>query len=373
MPQENQTSTLDTALSFDDLQKGFSFSPPDETTPKTSELTFEPLDLSGEKKDEEILDPLAGEKPEETDPEFKPLNLETPKDNFYTNLLKKKLEKGLWEDVIIKEGETETKLSEIEDLTEEEYLKLEEDQLAIKNEDIKEKYISIDGIAEEKKLILEIVKNGGNLAELFQNEQQLEKPFDESKGWDLENEKHQESIAYQHYLSQGNTPSRAKLLVEEDKKEFVLDSVAKQIVDFHQKAYSDNLNEINKKLIEDKAAEKENLKVYRSELTKKYKEDKVPEHDIKKLVDAATKEDQNGEFAVDTIYETKMKDPIEASELIFFLTNKEQYLQQKMLETKVKTNLSTMRTINRAPKDAAQKVAPKEEKQESGFRFNIPT
>ena len=61
----------------------------------------------------------AEEKPEETDPEFKPLNLETPKDNFYTNLLKKKLEKGLWEDVIIKEGETETKLSEIEDLTEE--------------------------------------------------------------------------------------------------------------------------------------------------------------------------------------------------------------------------------------------------------------
>jgi len=373
MPQENQTSTLDTALSFDDLQKGFSFSPPDETTPETPELTFEPLDLSGEKKDEEIVDPPAEEKPEEKDPEFKPLNLETPKDNFYTNLLKKKLEKGLWEDVIIKEGETETKLSEIEDLTEEEYLKLEEDQLAIKNEDIKEKYISIDGIAEEKKLILEIVKNGGNLAELFQNEQQLEKPFDESKGWDLENEKHQESIAYQHYLSQGNTPNRAKLLVEEDKKEFVLDSVAKQIVDFHQKAYSDNLNEINKKLIEDKAAEKENLKVYRSELTKKYKEDKVPEHDIKKLVDAATKEDQNGEFAVDTIYETKMKDPIEASELIFFLTNKEQYLQQKMLETKVKTNLSTMRTINRAPKDAAQKVAPKEEKQESGFRFNIPT
>jgi len=372
MPQENQTSTLDTALSFDDLQKGFSFSPPEETTPETPELTFEPLDLSGEKK-EEVVDPPAEEKPEETDPEFKPLNLETPKDNFYTNLLKKKLEKGLWEDVIIKEGETETKLSEIEDLTEEEYLKLEEDQLAIKNEDIKEKYISIDGIAEEKKLILEIVKNGGNLAELFQNEQQLEKPFDESKGWDLENEKHQESIAYQHYLSQGNTPSRAKLLVEEDKKEFVLDSVAKQIVYFHQKAYSDNLNEINKKLIEDKAAEKENLKVYRSELTKKYKEDKVPEHDIKKLVDAATKEDQNGEFAVDTIYETKMKDPIEASELIFFLTNKEQYLQQKMLETKVKTNLSTMRTINRAPKDAAQKVAPKEEKQESGFRFNIPT
>lgn len=366
---ENQSS-ITTELSLEDLQLGFSFTPPEETLTETKELSFEPLDLSGEKKEEVITDLPAGEK--ETKEEFKALELEPKKDNFYTSLLKKKLEKGLWEDVIIKEGETETKLSEIEDLTEEEYLKLEEDQLAIKNEDIKDKYISIDGIAEEKKLILEIVKNGGNLAELFQNEQQLEKPFDESKGWDLNNEQHQESIVYQYYISRGDSPARAKLLMEADKKEFVLDSHAKQIVDFHQKAYSDNLNAINKKLIEDKEVEKENLKVYRTELTKKYKEAKVPEHDIKKLVDAATREDSNGDFAVDTIYETKMKDPVEASELIFFLTNKEQYLQQKMLETKAQTNLTTMRTINRAPKDAQTKVAPKEEKQESGFRFNIP-
>lgn len=366
------SNTIETSVSFEDLQKGFSFTPPtEEPTEKKEELSFEPIKLGTEEPPVEEQTPSEDIPPTGED-KFKPLDLEV-KENFYVNLIKKKIEKGLWEDVIIEDGDKEIKLSEMTDLTEEDYLKFEEDQDAIKKEDVKEKYISIDGISDEKKLLLEIVKNGGNLAEIFQNEQQLEKPFDEAKGWDLNDEKHQESIVYQHYLSLGNSPSRAQLLVAEDKKEFVLDSMAKQIVDFHQKAYSDNLNAINKKLIEDKAAEKENLKVYRSELTKKYKEAQIPEHDIKKLVDAATKEDSNGEFQVDTIYEKIMKDPIEASELIFFLTDKEKYLKQKMLQTKVETNLATMRTIKRAPKDAQQKITQKEENTDSVFRFNIPT
>lgn len=366
MTNDNQ-STISDSLSFEDLQSAFSFpSTPDENveTKEAEEFTF-PEVPTEEPKVEEIASVKEDVKIEEP----APLKLEPQKDNFYLNLLKKKLEKNLWEDVKITEGDKEFLISEMEDLTEEEFLKIEEDQLTLKNEDLKDKYIPIEGLTEEKRKILEIVKNGGDLTELFQSPAQLEKPFDESKGWDVEDERHQESIVYQHYLSLGNTENRAKLLLEEDKKEFILDSKAKEIVNYHQKAFSDKLEKINADLVQEKVTQEENLKKYKSELTKTYKEAKVPDHDIRKLVDLATKE-VDGEYQVDGLFEKIMKDPKEASELLFFMADKEKYLQQKMLDTKVKNNISTMRTINRIPKSAPEKTV-KEELDEAVFKFNI--
>ena len=205
-------------VSFEDLQGVFSFSLPTEveepTTPEVGSLTQPPAEETTTAEEEVITD---------TPPKVEePTTLKT--DNFYTDLVKKNFEKGLWEDWIIKKGDEEIKVSELEDITEEEYFNLLEDQKALKDEDIKEKFLPIEGIAEDKKLIIDIVKNGGDLKEIFKDPNQLIKPFDEAQGWDLENEKHQYAIVYQQYLAQGLSEQRAKLLTDADKNDLVLDT-----------------------------------------------------------------------------------------------------------------------------------------------------
>lgn len=357
-----QNNEVSNEINFEDLAAGFSFAPPEDIEEKKDEVPEFTLPIVNEEKQEEE-EAVIGET---TPPTEEKLELKV-ENTFYTDLIRKKIEKGLWEDALVKDGEKELKISEFENATEEDYLQFEEDQKALKDQDLKEKYLNLETITPERKLILDIVANGGDLKEIFQSEQQLEKPFDEAKGWDLDNEKHQESIVYQHYLSLGNTPAKAELLVGVDKKDMTLDTIAKQVVDFHQKAYTENLENINKQLIEDKRIEAENTKKYAQELVKIYKEQGVPDADAKKYATSATKE-VDGQFDIDAEYERIMKDPVQAAELIFFLKDKEKYKRAQGIQTKVQTHNTVMRTIDRIPKTTAEKVKT-EEKETTGFSF----
>jgi hypothetical protein len=350
--------TENQAPSFEDLNKEFSFTSPEEQTSNDpKEFSFDSAppsdDIIAEKEENEI------NKSKEAVPELK---IET---SFYTDLIKKKLDKGLWEDAVVKykvgEEEKETKISDFENATEEDYLQFEEDQKLLREEAQKEKSLSTDKATPERKLIAEIALNGGDFKELFQNESQLKKPFDENDGWDLDNEKHQESVVYQHYLSLGNTPNKASILVDVDKKEKTLDAIAKEVVEYHQKSFIDNLQKINNQLIEDNKIEIENTKKYSQDLAKIYKEQGVPDIDAKKYVTSAIKE-VNGEFEVDIMYEDIMKDPEQAAELIFFMKDREKYKRAQGIQTKVEQNLKVFRTIDRIPKttDPKQQTAEKE-------------
>lgn len=373
MSTENQ-STVTEDISFEDIQEGFTFQLPTQEQPSEVEditkVTLEPTSPPPPPTTEENKEEVKDEKEEVKEPEPP----KTENNNFYTNLVKKNIDKGIWEDVIIKDSEEDEgkKLSEMEDLTEEEYLKLVEDQEEIKKQDLNEKFISVEGLPQEKKLILEIVKNGGDLREIFAEPSQMEMPFDEAKGWNLEDEGHQYHIVLQHYMSQGLSENKAKLLADVDRKEFTLDTKAKEIVDYHQTAFMENLKKVNEDLVKEQLAEQENIKKFRSELNKQYKALNIPEASAKKYVDIATRPTENG-FVVDTLFEEAMKDPIKAADVIFFLTDPEKFLAEKSKGVKAKTLTETMRTINRIPKDAAKKETRTEEKQESSkFTFELP-
>jgi len=284
MPQENQET------SFEELQKEFSFDlPPNlETPPAPQELPEINLELVGEENKEpekEIVEEVKVTPPAESASE-------------YSKIVKKFLDNGDWDDAVIKTDEGEVKISELENITEEEFYNLIADQKVIKDEDVKEKYLPVDGLTEDKKLIIDIVAKGGDLTEIFSSPQQMQKPYDESLGWDLDNEQHQFKIVEDYYIATGIEPKRAKQLAQADMTDMELDVKAKQIVEGYQTAYSENLKKVAKSLEDDKKAEAERLKTYRSELLKSYKEQNVPEALTKKLVDAATRETQDGTFVV---------------------------------------------------------------------------
>lgn len=356
MSVENQET------SFEELQKEFSFDlPPSlETPPTPVELPTINLELDTEEKEEikEVVEEI---------------KLPTAESSDYSKIVKKFLDSGDWEDAVIKTDEGEVKISELENITEEEFFNLIADQKAIKDEDVKEKYLPVDGLTEDKKTIIDIIAKGGDLTEIFKSPEQMQKPYDENLGWDLDNEQHQFKIVEDYYVATGQEPKRAKLLAEVDMTEMVLDEKAKQIVEGYQTAYSDNLKKIAQTLEEDKKAEAEKLKNYRAELLKSYKEQAIPEALTKKLVDAATRETQEGVFGVDSIYEKLMEDPKQANEIIFFLMDKERYLQEKMKETKKQTQVQNMRVINRIPKSTDKKQTTEEnEETKKGFTFELP-
>lgn len=366
MPTENQ-SLKEGAVSFNDIAGDFTFEIPGQETNEPTLPTTE-IDFSEEPKAEE-------EKVETTkikEDEKKPV-IEVEKENPFYALTKKLINSGKWSDANIEDGEGNTiKLSEYKDLSEDEYLELLEKQKEFDNEEVENKYIKAEGADEDKKRIANIVLNGGDLKEIFETPESMVKPFSEELGWDLDNEQHQASIVYQHFLSQGMTKKQAESLVKTAQEDLNLDTQAQQIVKFHQDNYSAKLKEIETKLVKEKEAELERKKAYKTDLSKIYKEQQLPETLTRKLVDLATKENSDGELLIDELYNKVMQDPKEAQEVILFLADREAYLKSRMYETKNKANVETFRTISLIPKDKAKKVA-QEEETAGDFVFEIPT
>lgn len=350
-------------ISFAELEKQFSFDlPPSlETPPNPPELPTINLDLVEDKKEEEVI------------VKNSPKKEEVIISSEYSKIVKKFLDNGEWDDAVIKTDDGEVKISELENITEEEFYNLISDQKAIKDEEVKEKYLPVEGLTEDKRLIINIIAKGGDLKDYFQSPEQMQKPYDENIGWDLDNEQHQFKIVEDYYIATGIEPKRARQLAQADMTDMELDAKAKQIVDGYQTAYSNNLKQVAKALDEDKKAEQERLKIYRSDLLKAYKEQNVPDALTKKLVDSATRENQDGTFGVDGVYEKLMEDPKEAKEIIFFLMDREKYLQEKTKETKIQTQLQGMRVINRIPKTTEKKNTTEENVEtKTGFTFDLP-
>jgi hypothetical protein len=359
MSVENQPISEET--SFEELQKEFSFD-----LPPTVETPIAPTDLPEISFDIDIKEEVEEKKVEEQKPK---VEVSTE----YSKIVKKFLDNGDWDDAVIKTDDGEVKISELENISEEEFYNLIADQKAIKEDDVKEKYLPVDGLAEDRKLIIDIVAKGGDLKEIFQSPEQMQKPYDENLGWDLDNEQHQFKIVEDYYIATGIEAKRAKQLAQADMNDMELDIKAKHIVEGYQQAYSNNLKQIAKNLDDDNKAEQERVKAYRSDLIKSYKEQNIPESLSKKLVDVATKENQDGVLAIDGIYEKLMEDPKEAKEIIFFLMERDRYLQEKMKETKVQTQMQNMRVINRIPKSSDKKNNTEDNTEtKTGFTFELP-
>ena len=354
------------AVSFEDIIQDFTFEVPgvqEEETIETTELDFSEQEKEVEQK--EVVEEKKPEVQEQLKVE------EQPEESTFFKLTKKLIDSGKWSDAEIEDEEGNTiKLSEYKNLSEDEYFELLEQQKEAEKEEITSKYLKADDADEDKKRIASIVLNGGDLKEIFQSPEQLIKPFDESLGWDLDNEEHQYAIVYQEYLAKGFSKERAKLNADADLKELTLDIKATEIVKYRQKDYSDKLQKIETDLVAEREAERERLKTYKTQLSKEYKEQKLPETLSKRLIDLATKENSEGELLIDEMYNKVMQDPKEAKEVILFLADREAYLKTKMLETKKEVELTTFKKFNLI-KDKAKK-APQEEKTETEFTFEIP-
>lgn len=368
MNQEETTEVQE--FSFEDIASQFSVEAP-------SGMTEVELDLEDEK--EQQLPPaptteLETEEPKEKGVAPKEEEVKQPLQSFtnYNSVVKTLLDSGEWEDILIeKEDGTEVKLSELEEIPQEEFKQIIQDQKALKAEDTKDKYIPVENLSEDKKAILDIILKGGDLKEIFKEPQALVKPYTEELGWDLDNESHQQEIAFRRYKRLGHSDAKAKSLVEIDIKESELDLVAKEEVKLWHEDYDNRLKKVSEDLEVEKVAEQERQKEYRTNLNKLAKEAQYPDTLVKKLVDLGTKKTENGNIASDELYEKLIEDPKEALELIFFMADKEKYLAEKMKEVKRTTQLDGMRKISRIAKETSKKPVETETSKEDTFSVEI--
>jgi hypothetical protein len=341
-------------LSFEQLLEFNDFSLEDGTSPKNEEEVD--IDLSddkeddseeaGTKDDKEEKEEVVVEKNEPSKKEKKEEIVFNNSDAVYFDIVKDRLDSGEWEDVLIEtEDGTEKLLSELDNIDKDTFKNLEKAIKDQKDEELKSKYVDIDGLDEVKKRLINIVKSGDlDLAKaLFQNPESLKEPF---QGYDEDNDAHNtEVLAWYYQNIIGHSPSETRALVEASKKDLTLDVKAQKIVDYQRQQFYKGLENKEQELIAEQKEEVERIKEYRKGLASEFKQEGVSESLTRKFVDVATKKDENGAFEIDNIYEEWMNDPKKAKELIQFMLDKETYIKRVTSETKKNVQLENLKKI----------------------------
>jgi hypothetical protein len=342
-------------LSFEQLLEFNDFSLEDGTSPKNEEEVD--IDLSDDKEDdseeagtkddkEEKEEEVVVEKNEPSKKEKKEEIVFNNSDAVYFDIVKDRLDSGEWEDVLIEtEDGTEKLLSELDNIDKDTFKNLEKAIKDQKDEELKSKYVDIDGLDEVKKRLINIVKSGDlDLAKaLFQNPESLKEPF---QGYDEDNDAHNtEVLAWYYQNIIGHSPSETRALVEASKKDLTLDVKAQKIVDYQRQQFYKGLENKEQELIAEQKEEVERIKEYRKGLASEFKQEGVSENLTRKFVDVATKKDENGAFEIDNIYEEWMNDPKKAKELIQFMLDKETYIKRVTSETKKNVQLENLKKI----------------------------
>jgi len=264
-------------------------------------------------------------------------------ENNYTNISKKLLEDGEWKDfIIVGEDGKETKFSDLKDLDEETFLTVWKEQKTFVKEDLDKNYIPVKGIEENRLSLINILRNGGDLKEIFKDESQLRKPYE---GLDLNVQQNQQNVLYQQYLNQGLTSDDAKDLVIKSTKDLSLSDKSEQIVKFYQEAYEEKLKKIEKQTPEEKIKEAEAKKEYKKNLINFYKEEELEDNLGKILAESATKKNPDGQLYIDTVYEEIMKDPAKAKDLVFFMLERDKFLAKKGASMKREVNINNMKKV----------------------------
>lgn len=332
------------------------------------------VDITSETKEVDVDTEIEQEedKPESQEQGEEPIEEETPiiEPSIFHSLLKEKLESGVWdgENTVIEIDGEEVKLSELEDLDEDTYNQILFSANNLKTEeDFKEGYIKLDSLDETKKSLVNLIIAGDleKAKELFEKPEQLIEPF---KGYESDNETHNEQVLRWYYQQQGNSDKEVEALLKISKEDLTLESKANKIVDWQREQFKNKIKVEEEKVLAEKALEQENLKKYRKDVNAEFKALGIDDGLARRYADVASKYDANGELEVDKKYDEWMKDPKKAVKLIELIFDEESYNKRISAETKRKAqlDLATKANVIKITKKA-QTVTPKKEELDNPF------
>lgn len=272
------------------------------------------------------------------------------------NIIKRYLEDGYWEDVVVniksEDGEKQIPISELEDIDDETFKQLKEAQENLKKEDFESKYISKEGLDEKTLKLIEIARNGrfDEIQDLLKIQTEIVHPL---QGLDTSDEKVQEWIVAQTLKNQGLDDIVISNTIKQYKENLVLDQKADAVVQQIDKMYNDQIDAKLKEVEDNKLRERENQKQFKKNLSEQYKKIKIDESLKKSLIDSATKYDEYGLAQTDKLFYEAKKDPEFFAELNFFLANREAYNKYKGIKVSNEVNNKNFITIMKTEKKTA--------------------
>jgi len=291
----------------------------------------------------------------------------------YKAIALKYIENGTWSPDLAVENEdgTQVPVSELEEISEDVFFQIDEAVKAQKAEENKSKFISIEGVEERRKNIIEIVKEGGDLRQIFTDPKQMQDYINPFSGLDLEDESVQETV-YRNALMKHNKldAGAAQLIVNKAKEDLVLDSKVKEYVDQYTASFDKFVEKKKQEIVDNNKAEKKAQAEFKKSLKEQYKGMSIDDKLANKLASSAVNK-KDGEFEIDSVYAQKMEDSEEAAELILFLTDKEAYLEMKTNQTKLKQQKKFRQTVKIVAGSQKKKVKQQEEEEEESNEFEI--
>ena len=326
------------------------------------DMVDKPEETKEENKVEVPLDSLFNDEPPTPILDDKKVNeviVPEKVDNTFAKHAKFLLDKGYWEDVDIEIEDPETgekksvSISDVE-MTPELFEQIEESQKELKEADLKSKYVSVEGLDETTKKMIELKKAGGDLRELIQLEAQYVHPL---KGLDLDDEGHQEYLVRQKLVSQGLDNDVIDYKVHKLKTDLTLDTEAKKIYDEVDTNFQDVVEQKKQEQLAQIEAAKEDQKQFTKTIKDTYKGLNITnENLLKGLVEKATKVDEYGLTDADKLYFESKKNPELFAKVNFLLNDEKAFNEFMGVKIKNEVSKDTFRKlVTLKPKTATQK------------------
>ena len=303
-------------------------------TGKSTDSFFPGLDSLGEFKEEE-----AEEQEEEEEEEESEVSIENKSEEIISKVVNqsssdyKGLLKGMWGDsidTIVQEvdgEEVEVSIDDM-DIDEEMFRTIIQSKVEQEKENAGKNKISTEGMSDFAISLIEIDKNGGDISELLEMKRAYSDPLDYL---DISTPNGQKQAIYlrKKAADPNQDDDEIILLIDAYEKKGILEEKAEIAERELRDAFEMQVEARKRAAIETQEARIKMLDDYKKDLKSQVSNQfTLNDNIIKKLVNIATKSDEDGRFELDSRYSEYRRDPQKAARLALFLLDEEEYIKQ---------------------------------------------
>ena len=270
------------------------------------------------------------------------------------------IENDIWSDIAIKFGDKE--YESIEELlanekpTRELFDSLSQVQKTLREEKLKEEYVSIKGKDETKVKLINAILSDVDYEDLLQYNKQVVEPV---KKLDFANQdiKITENFVRQCLKDIDNIPDKyINAEIEELKKDFKLIEKAEEFQEEVIKKFNDELD-LRKKAEEAiKAKEEEERSNNIKSFKKVLKDKEFSDSFIQKAAQLRYSKESDGKYHYEKLLEDKLKDSEFASKFVHFLLDEQDFLNREKSKVKAETTKKMMELVHIIPKEKGSKT-----------------
>lgn len=282
----------------------------------------EDFEIKAEKKEEDETISSSEIKSDE-DIEKQPEDIE-PKVDY------KSVIQAIWGDEIetlVEEGENgeeiEVLLNDVE-IGDEKFINIVKSKLA-EIEDTYKSRVSTEDVSDFTKHIINIEKNGGSVKEAIDLYKSYQDPLN---SLDLDNESDQAKALYMRYRAQGMDDSEIKDMVEAFTIKGSIKERAFKAKEELEDAVKAKMVAMDEKAVQDQVKHEEALKQYKRDLKKSISDYNIKDSLKNKIVEIATKKDENNSYELDTLYNEFRLNPEKAAEMALYMVDRESFVKK---------------------------------------------